>query len=337
MTKEEEEEIGKIDENLYAESREYLKDEMKKDASSESTPKEKIKDMEYYDILGVSHDANAAQIKKAYYKLALELHPDKNPNNPEAEAKFKKVSAAYQTLSDPETRRRYDEHGSDGIDQPEIDPVQLFSMMFGSELFEHLIGKLTMTTMAGGSEQLSEEEMKQIQQAREDVLVNNLCARLNVWVEEDKEHFVASALDEVAQLREASFGVELLHTIGDTYVGVGERMLGYYAPLGIMGHFGYIAEKGKIFKSKVRALSAITQLVTMDGKQMSEDIEKDPSKAEEMMKSFFSKVFALNILDIESTLRHVCKRVCRDESVSVEVRKERCRALMKLGKIFAAA
>eukprot|EP00475_Leptophrys_vorax_P011777 TRINITY_DN18281_c0_g1_i1.p1 TRINITY_DN18281_c0_g1~~TRINITY_DN18281_c0_g1_i1.p1 ORF type:complete len:506 (-),score=145.75 TRINITY_DN18281_c0_g1_i1:28-1524(-) len=340
MTEEEEEQVGKIDEDLYAESRDFLKDEMKKDQNpnenAESTPKENIKDMEYYEVLGVPHDASAAQIKKAYYKLALELHPDKNPNNPEAEAKFKVVSQAYQTLSDPEMRQRYDEHGKEGVNQPDIDPVQLFSMVFGSEQFEHLIGKLTMTTMAGlGADgEPSEEALKEIQMAREDGLVEILKARLQIWVDGEKERFVIEAVEEVARLRECSFGPELLHTIGDTYVGVGERLLGYFAPLGIVGHFGYVAEKGKIFKSKMRALSAASQLMSMDRKQMTDEVENDPSKAEEFLKGFFSKIFVLNVLDIESTLRHVCKRVCRDESVSVEVRKTRCEALIKLGKIF---
>jgi DnaJ-domain-containing protein 1 len=336
MTQEEEEKVGKMDDDIYAESRDFLKDEMK-DEQTETTPREKIKDMEYYEVLGVSHDASAAQIKKAYYKLALELHPDKNPNNPEAEAKFKFVSQAYQTLSDPEMRKKYDEHGKEGVDQPEVDPVQLFSMVFGSEQFEHLIGKLTMTTVAELGENQNEEEMKKIQEEREAVLAENLRLRLQVWVDGEKEKFITDAIDEVARLREASFGLELFHTIGDTYVGVGERLLGYFAPLGIVGHFGYVAEKGKIWKSKIRALSAATKLMSMDQKQMSEEVENDPTKAEEFLKDFFSKIFVLNVLDIESTLRHVCKKVCKDESVTADVRKERCIALIKLGKIYQQA
>src|SRR3954453_5240545 len=64
---------------------------------------------DYYAALGVPKDADAAAIKKAYRKLARDLHPDKNPNNAEAEARFKEVSEAYDVLSDEKRRTEYDE------------------------------------------------------------------------------------------------------------------------------------------------------------------------------------------------------------------------------------
>ena len=67
---------------------------------------------DYYKILGLGKKASQEEIKKAYRKLALKYHPDKNPNNPEAEEKFKEVSEAYEVLKDPEKRQRYDELGA---------------------------------------------------------------------------------------------------------------------------------------------------------------------------------------------------------------------------------
>lgn len=64
---------------------------------------------DYYKILGVSESASEEEIKKVYRKLAVKYHPDKNPGNKEAEAKFKDISAAYYVLSDPKRKREYDQ------------------------------------------------------------------------------------------------------------------------------------------------------------------------------------------------------------------------------------
>ena len=68
---------------------------------------------DYYEVLGVAKGANADEIKKAYRKLAKQYHPDANPDNAEAEAKFKEISEAYVVLSDPEKRAGYDHFGHD--------------------------------------------------------------------------------------------------------------------------------------------------------------------------------------------------------------------------------
>lgn len=70
---------------------------------------------DYYEILGVSRGADAGEIKKAYRKLALKYHPDKNPDDSAAEAKFKEAAEAYEVLSDAEKRQRYDQFGHDGV------------------------------------------------------------------------------------------------------------------------------------------------------------------------------------------------------------------------------
>jgi curved DNA-binding protein len=68
---------------------------------------------DYYDILGVSRDADEKEIRRAFRRLAREYHPDVNPGDPEAEEKFKEINEAYEVLSDPEKRNKYDQLGTD--------------------------------------------------------------------------------------------------------------------------------------------------------------------------------------------------------------------------------
>jgi len=72
---------------------------------------------DYYDVLGVDSDASQEEIKKAYREKAMEYHPDRNPDDPDAEQKFKQASEAYDVLSDPQTRERYDRYGHAGLGQ----------------------------------------------------------------------------------------------------------------------------------------------------------------------------------------------------------------------------
>lgn len=77
---------------------------------------ETVAKRDYYEILGVGRDADENEIKKAYRKLAMKYHPDRNPGDKTAEEKFKEINEAYEVLSDPEKKARYDRFGHAGID-----------------------------------------------------------------------------------------------------------------------------------------------------------------------------------------------------------------------------
>ncbi|QLQ80556.1 hypothetical protein HG537_0D05570 [Torulaspora globosa] len=105
-----------------------------------------VKDTEYYDVLGITPTATAMEIKKAYRKRAMQTHPDKHPNDPEAEAKFQAVGEAYQVLSDPDLRTRYDQFGKENAipTQGFEDAEEYFSAIFGGDGFKDWIGELSL-------------------------------------------------------------------------------------------------------------------------------------------------------------------------------------------------
>jgi molecular chaperone DnaJ len=92
---------------------------------------------DYYDTLGVARDASDADIKRAYRQLARKYHPDANPDDPEAEARFKEIARAYETLCDPQRRANYDRFGADGPAGVGSDPFgggglgDIFDAFFG--------------------------------------------------------------------------------------------------------------------------------------------------------------------------------------------------------------
>lgn len=94
---------------------------------------------DYYEILGVSRDADLDTIKKAYRRLARQYHPDANPGDPAAEARFKEIAVAYETLSDPQRRQRYDMFGPDGTSMADAGfgggLGDIFDMFFGGSPF----------------------------------------------------------------------------------------------------------------------------------------------------------------------------------------------------------
>lgn len=100
---------------------------------------------DYYEVLGVSKSASESEIKKAYRKMAMKFHPDKNPDNPEAEAKFKEASEAYGVLSDADKKARYDQYGHAGLNgqagfSSAEEIFSNFADIFGGDIFGDFFG-----------------------------------------------------------------------------------------------------------------------------------------------------------------------------------------------------
>lgn len=187
-------------------------------------PARKVKELEYYEVLGVTTNATQGQIKKAYYVKAKLLHPDKNPDDPTANEKFQAVGAAYQVLSDVDLRASYDRLGKEGVaGAATMDPSAFYAMIFGSDKFEPLVGELKLAMMmASGMEDEDEDDatsqeekdvnssakmsqaglvMDYKQKRREVQIAVNLAERLEAFVAEvmEKDPVDASAVSSIAK------------------------------------------------------------------------------------------------------------------------------------------
>jgi len=117
----------------------------------------------YYDALGVPPTATELEIKKAYRKLAIKLHPDKNPGDETAHAKFQEIGEAYQILSDDQLRAAYDKYGKEGA-MPSSgfeDPSEFFTMIFGGEAFVDWIGEISLMKDLTKTMEISQREMEE--------------------------------------------------------------------------------------------------------------------------------------------------------------------------------
>src|ERR1700733_8247022 len=111
---------------------------------SASTPKR-----DYYDVLGVSRGADDGEIKKAFRRLARELHPDVNKDDPTAEGRFKEAAEAYEVLSDADRRATYDRYGHEGLRSGGYSPnFEGFGSM--SDIFEAFFGGGGLSGAFGG-------------------------------------------------------------------------------------------------------------------------------------------------------------------------------------------
>jgi curved DNA-binding protein CbpA len=167
-----------------------------------------VVDTTYYDALGVQPTATEIEIKKAYRKLAIVHHPDKNPNDPTAHEKFQTIGEAYQVLSDKDLRAAYDKYGKESAKPGEgfVDPAEFFSSIFGGEAFVDWIGEISLMKDLNTAMEITTEEQDDAEfpgtkdaineSAKDAATTSNTAARPTVIVEDEPEKPAAAAASE---------------------------------------------------------------------------------------------------------------------------------------------
>ena len=308
-----------------------------------------VKDRHYYDLLGVSPEAPASEIRKAYYLKAMKYHPDKNKDDPTAESTFKEISEAYQVLSDATLRTRYDQAGPASA-YPEagfISPEQIFKTLFGGDRFYTLIGDISLgrllSEMASADDQnanteeirekIISEQSQKIQEERIEMLLSALVSKTSPLIDGvyTEQAFIELLKEEVKDLSKESYGVLLLRSIGYVYSTRARLHLGKSSWLGLPSLFISIKEKGHIIGSLVETIGAV--------REVSKEPIKDSPDGEEKIKRAMWKATSF---EIQATLREVCDRFLRPQQevprkTAAEITTRRAHALKLIGDTFRMA
>jgi len=323
-----------------------------------------VKDSYYYDILEVDPKAEPSAIKRRYYVLARKYHPDKvtDPEaKKEAESKFQDIAEAYQVLSDPQLREKYDKDGKDALsgdktsinEDQQTDPSLLLAFLFGSDKFNDYIGRLATSTsaMLGDSPKLSIKDARTLQERRCTRLALKLTEKIDPWLKEDYEMCQTLWKTEAEDLSTASYGWELVKSIGMAYEVIASQFLGSMESGVGMPSIGKWAEaqKAKSKQSNVGSKNQIeTLMATMDAmkiqaeyaekiKKASSDDEKvqlEREMAEATQAIMLRIIWSTTVVDITSTIHETCQMVFFDKSVDKDARKARAHAVKNLGIIF---
>lgn len=319
-----------------------------------------VKDTYYYDLLEVDPKAEPSVIKRKYYILARQYHPDKNDSIESAE-KFKEIAEAYQVLSDPLLREKYDLDGKDGLsgDKTSInpdsrpDPAILMAYLFGSDKFQDYFGRLATSTsaMLGDSPKLSVKDARILQERRVTRLAMTLANKLEPWTIEDYELCKVQWKTEADELVTASYGWELIQALGMAYEVAAVQFLGSTESGIGMPSIGKWAE-GQQARAKSKQVANKNQfqslMATMDVMKVQMQYQEKLAKAEseeekqklqremeDATQNIMLKViWTMVVVDITSTVYEVCQMVFFDQSVDKDIRKRRAHGVKALGGIF---
>ncbi|GAW81323.1 hypothetical protein, conserved [Plasmodium gonderi] len=307
----------------------------------------KVKNDEFYKILQVPINATQNEIKRQYYKLAKEYHPDKCSDS-KAKEQFQKIGEAYQVLGDVERRRRYDKEGKNAINNMQfIDSTFFFTLLFGSEKLDPYIGKLRMVMYVEYEQIYKDEDVQRIivkeQNKREVQLALHLREMLNNYIHGNKEEYITKFQNEIKDLCQTSFGHVILENVAWSYENCANQFLGdKYSLFGISGKYYKMQQKKRVIgtgfkfvKTLIKTSSLASQIKKKEDEDMSlEKTAKVNKKIEDSLPAIVETMLNICLIDIDQTIKGVCKKVFTDMSVDENMRKTRAESLITLAKIM---
>lgn len=322
-----------------------------------------VKDTFYYEVLGVTTDADRSKIKRQYYLLAKKYHPDKvgEEEVKDVAKTFQDISEAYQVLSDCELRAIYDREGINGLtadktsmarvdNQP--DPTILFAFLFGSDKFGEYIGRLAAATSALVGDDISIQLARKLQVRRCTRIAVNLAKKMEPWANGEAENCTKVWEKQAEELSKASFGYRLVVLIGEVYSLSATQFLGSLdSGIGMPSIAKWVKGKGAkceksyaVGKAQADALSAVinTAKVTQDAEAAISQARTEEEKnciaeglAKDQLSVMLQIMWTMTTVDITSTIHEACQMLFFDKAVEDKsVLKKRAKGVRKLGEIF---
>lgn len=326
----------------------------------------KVVDLYFYELLGVEATADAAKIKKAYYLKARQYHPDKNPGDAACEAMFKRVSEAFQVLSDEKLRVEYDRFGPDKLSAEAQfqDPRQFFAAMFGGGHFKPYFGELSQMPSEEEEARLTKEHEQWVAQGSRgrDPIKAWQAAALEAEIAEltkllleriepvmsnavTMDEFKVDARKKAKALLAENLGPDLLNCVGFIYATEAQRLRGglggVSASLKGTGHeistkFGMVKGLVDVARSQMHADQLREAQERDEISLTSDDVEEIQQNA---MASGFTFLWKLGRVEAEAKMRRVVTNAWRhgeDEIMAEQRAQEAAAAAAQKKSLFGS-
>eukprot|EP00996_Jenningsia_fusiforme_P000839 NODE_1762_length_1413_cov_40.924487_g1591_i0.p1 GENE.NODE_1762_length_1413_cov_40.924487_g1591_i0~~NODE_1762_length_1413_cov_40.924487_g1591_i0.p1 ORF type:complete len:389 (-),score=116.72 NODE_1762_length_1413_cov_40.924487_g1591_i0:245-1339(-) len=306
---------------------------------------------DYYEVLGVTKEATEGEIKKAYYKLALKWHPDKNPDDPAADDMFKQISQAYEVLSDAEKREKYDKYGPEGLDDAAMDPAVIFRMLFGAGQFDDCFGELSLALMhdekfAELDEKTQQEQLLAKQAEQQVALLEALRKKLEGFAV-DRKAWDAQVMEDIEEKLESPGGPSILSAVGYVYNQEAKQHKG--SLFGVPAALSHGREVLHNISQGAKVIFAVAQLQVaaqeLEKNQQAKELgaegsetSNEPTQDEvRVLEKGMKAMFKVGLLEIESVCRKVCEALLENKTNTKEQKKLYTSALQELGTLYLNA